>query len=347
MLLSVVVPCFNEAATLDRLHAAISAEAAATGEEYEVVYVDDGSTDSTLDVIRKLAVADPRVRYTSFSRNFGKESALLAGIRAATGDAVIIMDADLQHPPELLPRLVGLWRQGFDQIVARRNRHGDPRLRTWLSRAFYRLVNRWIEVRLVDGAGDFRLISRRVVDALLSMPEYNRFSKAMFAWVGFDIAYIEYANVSRQGGTSTWTFPKLVNYAMDGLLSFNNRPLRLAIYLGMALASLAFLYLLWIVGSAMTFGVQTPGYVTLLAAIVGLGGLNMIVVGVIGEYVGRIYYETKQRPHYLIKEAYLDDVDGWSPGTFGPPRQRTGMRSRPPGERPVVDDEPAPASPLA
>lgn len=309
MLLSVIVPCFDEAATLERLHARVSAEAAATGDEYEVIYIDDGSSDDTLSVVRKLAESDRRVRYASFSRNFGKESAMLAGLQHAGGDAVIIMDADLQHPPELIPRMVEMYRQGFDQVIARRSRQGDAFARTLLSRTFYRLVNRWIEVRLVDGAGDFRLISRRVVDSILSMPEYNRFSKAMFAWIGFEVAFIQYENVARQGGTTKWTFGKLFNYAMDGLLSFNDKPLRLAIYLGLGMSSIALAYLLWIVGTSLVSGIDTPGYVTLLAAVVGLGGLNMIVLGVIGEYVGRIYYEAKNRPHFLVKEANLPDPD--------------------------------------
>ncbi len=321
MLLSIVVPCFNEAATLDRLHAAISAEAAATGEDYEIIFVDDGSTDETLGAVRRLAMTDGHIRYASFSRNFGKESAMLAGLKYAAGDAIIIMDADLQHPPELLPQLVDRHREGYDQVVARRDRHGDPIARSVLSRAFYRLVNRWIEVRLVDGAGDFRLISRRVADAILSMPEYNRFSKAMFAWVGFETTFIEYTNVSRQGGASTWTFGKLLNYAMDGLLSFNNKPLRLAIYLGLAMSSFAFLYLVWIIGRSVILGIETPGYATLLAAVTVLGGLNMMVVGVIGEYVGRIYYEAKQRPHFLVKELHVAE----RPGAAGSvPGQRVG-----------------------
>ncbi|MET7420448.1 glycosyltransferase family 2 protein [Dactylosporangium sp. NPDC005555] len=307
-MLSVVVPCFNEAETLVRLHDRITAEVAAAGETCELIYVDDGSSDDTLAILRKLAANDDRVRYVAFSRNFGKEAAMYAGLRHTTGEAIIIMDADLQHPPELISQLVAMWRTGIDQVVARRNRAGDPRTRTFLSKAFYRLVNRWIEVRLVDGAGDFRLISRPVVDAILAMPEYNRFSKAMFAWVGFDVAYIEYQNVSRQGGATSWTFPKLVNYAMDGLLSFNNRPLRLAIYLGLFMTSIAVAYMLWIIGVSVASGIDSPGYVTLLTAIVGLGGLQMIVVGVIGEYVGRIYYEVKRRPHFLLKEAHLPRI---------------------------------------
>ncbi|MER7001454.1 glycosyltransferase family 2 protein [Dactylosporangium sp. NPDC000555] len=326
MLLSVIVPCFNETATLERLHTRVSAEAAATGEEYEVIYIDDGSSDDTLSVMRRLAESDDRVRYASFSRNFGKESALLAGLKHASGDAIIIMDADLQHPPELIPRMVEMHRQGFDQVIARRNRQGDPFARTLLSSAFYRLVNRWIEVRLVDGAGDFRLISRRVVDSILSMPEYNRFSKAMFVWVGFEVAFINYENVARQGGTTKWTFGKLFNYAMDGLLSFNNKPLRLAIYLGLGMSSIALAYMLWIIGTSLLFGIDSPGYVTLLAAVVGLGGLNMIVLGVIGEYVGRIYYEAKNRPHFLLKEAHLPETSAKGGRDKPPvPQQRTGV----------------------
>jgi glycosyltransferase involved in cell wall biosynthesis len=320
MLVSVVVPCYQEAGTLDQLHQAISAGVAAAPDEFEIIYVDDGSSDDTLGTVRKIAADDPRVRYISFSRNFGKESAMLAGLRYARGDAVVIMDADLQHPPELLGRMVELHRQGFDQVVARRDRAGEAFARTFLSRAFYRLVNKWIEVRLVDGAGDFRLLSRRVVDAILSMPEYNRFSKAMFAWVGFDIAYVDYTNVSRQGGGGTrWGFRRLLNYAMDGIISFNNKPLRLAIYLGLIMTSLAFLYMVAITIQGLIFGVETPGYITLLSAVVLLGGLNMIVMGVVGEYVGRIYYESKHRPHFLIKEARLPgqlDERGSEPSRF-------------------------------
>lgn len=318
MLLSVIVPCFNEADSLELLHVKLTAETAATGEDFEVIYVDDGSDDGTLDVMRKLAEVDGRVRYLSFSRNFGKESAMLAGLKNASGDAVIIMDADLQHPPALIPRMVELHHKGLDQVVARRNRQGDRFVRTVLSGAFYRIVNRWIEVRLVDGAGDFRLLSRQVVDAVLAMPEYNRFSKAMFAWVGFDTALIEYENVARQGGNTKWTFGKLLNYGMDGLLSFNNKPLRLAIYLGVAMSSVALLYMLWIIGKSIVFGIDSPGYVTLLTAVVGLGGLNMMVLGVIGEYVGRIYYEAKNRPHFLLKEAHLPASVGLR-GTAGRP----------------------------
>ncbi|MEV4463958.1 glycosyltransferase family 2 protein [Micromonospora echinofusca] len=302
--LSVVVPCFNEEASVERLHAAVNAAVAElTDVEIEVVYVDDGSSDGTLVALRRLAAADPRVRYTSLSRNFGKEAAMLAGLERATGDAVVIMDADLQHPPWLLPDMVALYRQGFDQVIARRDRRGDRFVRMLASRSFYRLVNWWIDVRLLDGAGDFRLLSRLAVDAVLAMPEYNRFSKGLFSWIGFRTVVVAHGNQTRQAGQSRWTFGKLFNYAFDGLLSFNNRPLRLAIYGGLFLTLIAVVYMAWVVADAVSKGIDVPGYTTIIVSVIGLGGIQMTILGVIGEYIGRIYYETKRRPHYLVQET--------------------------------------------
>jgi polyisoprenyl-phosphate glycosyltransferase len=301
--LTLVIPCFDEAEVLPGLYAAVSREVTATGHDYELLFVDDGSGDGTLDLLRRLGWSDPHVRYLSFSRNFGKEAAMLAGLRHATGDAVLLLDADLQHPPELIPRLLDLHAQGFDQVVARRTRAGDPAVRTLLSRAYYWLVNRWVDVELVDGVGDYRLLSRRAVDAVLALGEYNRFSKGLFSWIGFEVAVVEYDNVGRDGGGSRWTVRRLVEYGIDGMLSFNNRPLRLAIYLGLLLSAVASGYALWVVGAAVAYGVDVPGYVTLLVAVVGLGGLHLVMLGIIGEYIGRIYYETKKRPHYLIRDT--------------------------------------------
>jgi glycosyltransferase involved in cell wall biosynthesis len=306
MRLTLVVPCFNEAEVITRFHQAVSRELTATKEPYEIVYVDDGSRDGTLDAIVEIAGADPAVRYLSFSRNFGKESAMLAGLRHAGGDAVILMDADLQHPPELIGRMLELHARGFDQVIARRTRAGDPATRTMAARAYYWLINRWADVELVDGVGDFRLISRRAADGLLKLGEYNRFSKGLFAWIGFESIVFEYENVRREGGgRSKWSFRKLFEYGLDGLLSFNNKPLRAAIYIGMLLTAIAVAYAIWVIVVAATQGVEMPGYVTLIAAITGLGGLQMVMLGVIGEYIGRIYYESKQRPHYLIKQSNL------------------------------------------
>ncbi|ARH91467.1 glycosyltransferase family 2 protein [Streptomyces sp. MOE7] len=304
MKLSVVVPCYNEEAVVTRFDAALRAVLERLGVTYEVCYVDDGSADGTLARLRGLAQRHrATTRYLSFSRNFGKEPAMLAGLRAATGDAVILMDADLQHPPELIERMLDLYQLGHDQVVAKRSRDGDRRLRTALSRLYYRAVNTWVDVELTDGVGDFRLLSRKAVDALLSLPEYNRFSKGLFSWIGFDTVTFDYRNAARDAGETKWRFGSLVNYGIDGMLSFNCRPLRLAIYAGLGLAALATVYALWIIGAAVVGGVTAPGYVTLVAIIVGLGGLQMVMLGLIGEYIGRIYYETKRRPHFLLKEA--------------------------------------------
>ncbi|MFD3511781.1 glycosyltransferase family 2 protein [Streptomyces sp. NPDC058657] len=305
MLISLVVPCFHEADIVRRFHAHVAREIAplAPAAEFEFIYVDDGSRDATLDHLREIAATDPRVRYVSFSRNFGKESAMLAGLRHATGDAAVIMDADLQHPPELIARMITLHAEGHDQVVARRTRTGDRVTRTLTARAYYRLVNRLVDVELVDGVGDFRLLSRRAVDAVLRLTEYNRFSKGLFAWIGFPTATFTYENLAREQGRSKWTFGKLLNYGLDGVLSFNNKPLRAALYLGMLLLACAMAYTAWIVGDALLNGVETPGYVTLLVAVTALSGVQMVMVGVVGEYVGRIYYETKRRPHFLVSET--------------------------------------------
>jgi glycosyltransferase involved in cell wall biosynthesis len=310
MRLSLVVPCYNEADVIDRFHEAVSRDLAETGRPYEIVYVDDGSEDGTLDALVKLAATDPAVRYLSFSRNFGKEAAMLAGLRYASGDAVVIMDADLQHPPELIARMLELYERGFDQVIARRNRVGDPATRTLFARAYYWLINKWADVELMDGVGDFRLLTRRAVDGLLELGEYNRFSKGLFAWIGFESIMFEYDNVKQpEERKSRWTFRRLLEYGLDGLLSFNNRPLRLAIYVGLLLTGVAAAYAVWVVASALLNGVEMPGYVTLIAAITGLGGLQMVMLGVIGEYIGRIYYETKKRPHYLLKQTNLNPAD--------------------------------------
>jgi glycosyltransferase involved in cell wall biosynthesis len=304
MLISIVVPCYNEEDVIGRFHdqvQKVAEELLPLGHDMEFVYVDDGSRDRTLVLLEQLAHRDSRVRYVSFSRNFGKEAALLAGLRHASGDSVVVMDADLQHPPELIKRMVDLRGQGYDQVIARRTRSGDRITRTVTARLYYRLINRLVDVELVDGVGDFRLLSRRVVDAVLALTEYNRFSKGLFAWVGFPSTTFEYENAVREHGRSSWNFRSLLNYGLDGLLSFNNRPLRAALYLGMGLLLCAGLYTAWIVGAALVNGVETPGYVTIITAVTALAGVQMVMLGVIGEYTGRIYYEVKGRPHFLVK----------------------------------------------
>jgi glycosyltransferase involved in cell wall biosynthesis len=303
MRLSIVIPCFNEEHGMAGLHGALARVLPEVTEDFEVLLVDDGSRDGTLAAMRAVSAADSRFRYLALSRNFGKEAAMLAGLSQASGDVVAIMDADLQHPPELLGRMVQLLSGGYDQVVARRTRTGEPALRKLISRVYYGLINKVVDVELEDGVGDFRVLSRRAVNALLSLGEYNRFSKGLFAWIGFDTAVVDYENVARSTGDTKWTFRKLLNYGIDGVVSFNNRPLRLAIYLGGIVTLLAFGYAGWVLVRAIRDGVDVPGYVTIMCGVLGLGGLQLLFLGVMGEYLGRIYYESKRRPHFLVKEA--------------------------------------------
>lgn len=307
-MLSVIVPCFNEEATLDALAKALLTTLPTAADDFEVILVDDGSSDSTAQRIRVLAEHDSRFRYVIFSRNFGKEAAMLAGLRRAVGDAVAIMDADLQHPPELLKDMVLHLNQGYDQVVACRTRTGDARTRTFASRVYYRLINRIVDVPMQDGVGDFRVLSRKATDALLSLGEYNRFSKGLFSWVGFATMEVSYENVARYAGETKWSMRKLLNYGIDGIISFNSRPLRLAIHLGLLFVLLAFVYALWVVIDAIVSGVSVPGYATLICAIIAFGGMQMILLGVVGEYLGRIYLETKGRPHYITKEENISAI---------------------------------------
>ncbi|MFI9624835.1 glycosyltransferase [Streptomyces sp. NPDC052042] len=312
---SVVVPCFNEDEVIEAFHRALISVLEPTRRTFEICYVDDGSSDRTRLRIGSLADADRRVRYTSFSRNFGKEAAMLAGLRMARGDSVVLMDADLQHPPELLPRMLELRRRGYHQVVARRDRTGEGVLRTFLSIAYYKAMGRCMDVEVVDGEGDFRLLSRDAVDAVLALPETNRFSKGIFSWIGFDTVSFAYQNTQRAAGRSKWGGRRLLNYGIDGLISFNSRPLRLAIHVGLALALTALGYALWIITGVALHGVGVPGYTTLLTAVIALGGIQLATLGVIGEYVGRIYFEAKRRPHYVVREtnetAKAPPIDGW------------------------------------
>lgn len=297
---SIVVPCYNEESTLPQLYDALVEELDDRIGSWELILVDDGSRDETRELAGRLAERDPRVRVLGLSRNFGKEAAMYAGLQAARGDFVIIMDADLQHPPELIPAMVRYGREGWDQVIAQRTRTYDSMTRRNVSRVYYRLVNRLMEVRLTDGAGDFRLLSRRCVDALLQLGETHRFSKGMFAWVGFRQMEIQYEDVASARDGSSWTFRSLLNYAIDGLLSFNTKPLRLAIWLGVAVICITISYSLWLLFSALFNGIETPGYVTTIAISSLIGGVQLITLGVIGEYVGRIFNETKRRPVYLL-----------------------------------------------
>jgi polyisoprenyl-phosphate glycosyltransferase len=308
MRLSVIVPCFNEEQTVEPLSVALTAVLADIVSDFEVIFVDDGSRDGTLAALRRIGMRDPRFQYLALSRNFGKDAAMLAGLGRATGDAVAIMDADLQHPPELLGEMLLLLNKGFDQVVAVRTRHGESWQRRVVSRLYYLLVNKMVDVELKDGVGDYRMLSRRAANALLSLDEYNRFSKGLFSWIGFDTATLRHQGVPREWGRSKFTPHKLINYGIDGMISFNNKPLRLAIYIGGVITLLSLGFGAEVVADSLIYGVDTPGYTTLMAGISGLGGLQLFLLGVIGEYLGRIYYETKRRPHFLVKESSHAEV---------------------------------------
>ncbi|MGW1336549.1 glycosyltransferase [Streptomyces rubiginosohelvolus] len=326
--LSVVVPCFDEAEVIESFHAALLGVLDPLGDSFEICYVDDGSRDRTRPLLNAIAARDPRVHYTAFSRNFGKEAAMLAGLRMSRGAAVVIMDADLQHPPELIPRMLELHRHGYDQVIPRRDRTGEGMVRSTLSHTYYALVRRCMDVELIDGSGDFRLLSRRAVESVLSLPESNRFSKGIFSWIGFDTVTFRYRNSERVAGRSKWGSRRLLNYGIDGLLSFNNRPLRLAIYAGFWVFVSALVYALWTVVRVVLHGVDTPGYATLLTAVVALSGIQLVTLGVIGEYVGRIYHEAKHRPPYVVRET---DATCRAGLPDSPPRPQLTRDGRPPG----------------
>lgn len=326
--LSVVVPCFDEAEVIESFHAALLGVLDPLGDSFEICYVDDGSRDRTRPLLNAIAARDPRVHYTAFSRNFGKEAAMLAGLRMSRGAAVVIMDADLQHPPELIPRMLELHRHGYDQVIPRRDRTGEGMIRSTLSHTYYALVRRCMDVELIDGSGDFRLLSRRAVESVLSLPESNRFSKGIFSWIGFDTVTFRYRNSERVAGRSKWGSRRLLNYGIDGLLSFNNRPLRLAIYTGFWVFVSALAYALWTVVRVVLHGVDTPGYATLLIAVVALSGIQLVTLGVIGEYVGRIYHEAKHRPPYVVRET---DATCRAVLPDSPPRAQLTRDAQPPG----------------
>lgn len=306
MNVSIVVPCYNEAENLQDFQKELNKIAMQLSVDFEVIFVNDGSKDQTLEIIKELSEKDNTVNYLSFSRNFGKEAAMLAGLQYAKGDAVIIMDADLQHPPRLIPSMLEKFLEGYDQVIAKRSRKGESKTRSILSKIYYKVMNHIIEVDLEDGVGDFRLLSRKALSALLSLKEYNRFSKGLFSWIGFKEYIIEYENVLRESGESKWTFSKLLNYGIDGVISFNNKPLRVSIYMGILITLVSIIYIGVMLFQIMVNGIDVPGYFTTISAVLILGGIQLIFLGVVGEYIGRIYYEAKRRPIYIIEEKNVN-----------------------------------------
>lgn len=305
-LVSLVVPCFNEEEVLPIFLARMRPILQAlSGLRHEIVFVNDGSTDGTLPFLIAETVLDPTVRVVDLSRNFGKEAALSAGLAEARGDAVIPFDADLQDPPDLIPRLVERWHEGFEVVIARRvDRSCDGFLKRETANAFYRLHGRMTDIDLPENAGDFRLMDRRVVDALNAMPESCRFMKGLFAWAGFRTASVDYVRQPRAAGRSKFSGWKLWNFALEGITSFSTLPLRIWTYAGFLVAAAALVYALAVAVRTLVFGVDVPGYASLAVLILLFGGLQMIGMGMIGEYVGRIYMESKRRPLYFVRARF-------------------------------------------
>ena len=303
-LLTVITPCYNEEETVELFYEELSKYLPCIDMDYEILFVDDGSKDKTLEKCKKLKERDSRIKVISFSRNFGKEAAMYAGLSESKGDYVVLMDTDLQDPPYLLPSMVlALTEEGYDSAATYRvTRQGEPPIRSFFARKFYRLINSLIDVEIVDGARDYRIMTRQMVDAILSMQEYHRFSKGIFAWVGFKTKYIEFENVERVAGETKWSFWKLVGYAIEGIVAFTTAPLRIATIAGIIVSMFGFLYMLFIVIKALAFGDPVAGYPSLICIITLLGGMQLLFLGILGEYLAKTYMETKKRPIYIVKE---------------------------------------------
>ena len=314
MKLSILITLLNEELVLAQTHKAISEklESMILSEElsdYEILYVDDGSSDSTLKLIDAIADENPRVKYISFSRNFGRESGILAGFKYATGDAVMVMDGDLQHPPYLIPLFVEAYKEGYDIVSGQRSREGESFGGSFFARSFYKFSNHSMDVKLTDGKSELRLLSKRAVDVFVSLPEYNRFNKGLYEWIGFKEKVIPYKNEVRKAGKSKFGFKKSMNYAFQGIISFNDRPLRICIQFGFVSMALSLLYIVYEFCKFIFSSDYTSGYFTTIAAIILFSSVQLIFIGVLGEYIGKIYYEVKQRPHFIVAKSNIDQAE--------------------------------------
>ncbi len=310
--ISVIVPCYNEEEVLPLFYEEITRVAARLSDyEFEFLFVDDGSRDKTLPVIKGLAQQDARVKYVSFSRNFGKESAMYAGFDRAVGDYVVVMDADLQDPPALLPEMLdAIKNEGYDSVATRRvTRKGEPPIRSFFARCFYKLMRRISKTEIVDGARDYRLMTRQFVDSLLALGEYNRFSKGLYGWVGYRTKWLEFENVARAAGETKWSFWKLLLYSIEGIVAFSAAPLAIAVVTGLACFLLALVFILFIVVRTLMFGDPVAGWPSLVCIILLIGGLQLLCIGILGEYLAKTYLEVKNRPIYICKETNTCEND--------------------------------------
>ncbi|MCI6675844.1 MAG: glycosyltransferase family 2 protein [Clostridiales bacterium] len=308
--IDLVVPCYNEEEVLSFFYKETNRVVSQISNyTFHYIFVDDGSCDHTLSVMQELASKHPEITYLSFSRNFGKESAMYAGLKHSVGDYVVVMDADLQHPPSMIIDMIAGIEEGYDCVAARRsNRNGESPIRSFFSRQFYRLSNRMSDVKMAYGAVDFRMMTRQMVDSILELSEVQRFSKGIFMWVGYNTKWIPYQNVERTIGTTKWSFWGLFKYAIDGITSFSVAPLRMVSGIGFTISMIAFIYIIITLVQTLFFGINVPGYVTTLCAVLFLGGIIEFSIGILGEYISRIYMETKDRPIYIIKTSNLKEI---------------------------------------
>lgn len=309
-LISVIVPCYNEAEALPYFFEELDRVVAMMPDyDFEAIYVNDGSKDATLSIARERARIDKKTRYVSFSRNFGKEAAMLAGLRAAKGDFAVIMDADLQDPPSLLPEMMALLKEkGVDSVGTRRgNRKGEPPIRSFFANCFYKIINKISKVKFVPAARDYRLMSRRMLDAVLSMSEYNRFSKGIFEWVGFETEWISYSNVERVAGTTKWSFWGLFRYSLDCILAFSTVPLNISSFVGVGLCGVSLIgALVILIRKLISSASSVSGWASMICVLLFVGGIQLFCIGVLGQYLAKTYLETKNRPDFIVAETEED-----------------------------------------
>ena len=305
-LLSIVVPCFNEEESVSIFFNEINKYL--NNINYEVIFIDDGSKDDTLAEIKKLANTNDNVKFISFSRNFGKEAAIYAGFKYSTGDYVVLMDADLQDPPSLLPEMLDTIKNGeYDVVSTRRvSRTGEPVIRSFFARLFYKLINKFSDLQLVDGARDYRIMTRQVVNAILELEEYNRFSKGLFNWIGFNTKWLEYENVQRSAGETSWSFWALFKYSIEGIVSFTTVPLAVSTVLGVIFSTFAFIFIIIVVVRKLLYDDPVQGWTSTVSIILLLGGIQLFSIGILGKYVEKMYIETKKRPIFITKETNIE-----------------------------------------
>lgn len=308
--ISIIVPCYNEQEALPFFYEEIIRVFSEMEYEYEILFINDGSKDDTLKLLQEFASKNENIKYFSFSRNFGKEAAMYAGFCNARGDYVAVMDADMQDPPNLLPKMIGILKnEGYDSVATRRvSREGEPPIRSWFATKFYKIINKISDADIVDGARDFRLMKKSMVDAIVEMGENNRFSKGIFGWIGFKTYWLPYENIERVAGETKWNFWKLFKYAIDGIINFSEVPLDIASWFGIFMTGLAFLFMIFIIARRIIFGDPVAGWASTVCIIVFIGGIQLFSMGIMGQYIAKNYTESKKRPHYIISETNDKDT---------------------------------------